>query len=334
VTSNPYPPMSSDSSTQRQSSTSQAEFCSCPECSSRPGDLYHNRQSSACNCLDCSPSRSDSYHNHQSFDIGRSGTQPGNPDFQSQPLPPLPATSSQSVSLPQHGGYMNAPSYPGRPHKDQPSDYQGLYTYQSSGHLQTSVTTTTPENSYPYQSFEHLQAPVTSPPETPYHHQSSGHPQTPVASTPENDHHSYTCFWILGDHTICGFQGALNVFWSHFSTQHLPPNQNAQVECRWEGCDIVYALRCDTVWRHVREAHLSVGRRIRLGSRTTERVSQESSVPDSLRDLSERIEVISDRATAFGGFGDIWKCYLANSRGIGQVSLACSNPCHVVLNMM
>ena len=244
----------------------------------------------------------------------------------------LSSTSSQSVSLPQRGGYMNAPSYPSLPHQDRPPGHPGLYLYQNSGHLQTSVTTTTAENSYPYQSFGHLQAPVTSPPETPYHHQSSGHPQTPS----ENGHHSYTCLWLLGDNTLCRFQGALNVFWLHFSIYHLPSNQNAQVECRWEGCDIVRALRCDTVWRHVRKAHLSVGRRIRLGSRTTERASQEStgSAPDSLRDLSERIEVISACVAASGGFGDIWRCSLVNSRGIGQVSPACSNPCHVVLNMM
>lgn len=84
-------------------------------------------------------------------------------------------------------------------------------------------------------------------------------------------HHSpstiFSCGWLVGENTTCGFEGPLDAFKAHFMQSHPSGAQNAPNSCRWQGCDYrkrdnatIKVMRRDCLWRHVRETHLRVKR--------------------------------------------------------------------------
>ncbi|KAG1851466.1 hypothetical protein DFJ58DRAFT_424231 [Suillus subalutaceus] len=80
---------------------------------------------------------------------------------------------------------------------------------------------------------------------------------------------TFFCDWLDEDNMPCEFKGSLNDFQKHFMSSHLSGAQNALGRCNWRGCQYqnrknpsVHGMRRDTTWRHVRECHLNIKRRI------------------------------------------------------------------------
>ncbi|KAJ8595618.1 hypothetical protein M405DRAFT_330931 [Rhizopogon salebrosus TDB-379] len=75
-----------------------------------------------------------------------------------------------------------------------------------------------------------------------------------------------SCGWLLNG-IPCGFAGPLEALSTHCKSSHFSGPKNAQIECRWEGCDYrkrndptVYVMRRDCIWRHTYEIHLGMKR--------------------------------------------------------------------------
>jgi hypothetical protein len=77
----------------------------------------------------------------------------------------------------------------------------------------------------------------------------------------------FSCGWLVGENTTCGFEGPLDEFKRHFGRIHLRGAQDAPNECRWQYCTYrkrtdadIHVMRRDSVWRHVQETHLGMKR--------------------------------------------------------------------------
>ncbi|KAJ8595552.1 hypothetical protein M405DRAFT_338710 [Rhizopogon salebrosus TDB-379] len=75
-----------------------------------------------------------------------------------------------------------------------------------------------------------------------------------------------SCRWLIDD-IPCGFAGPLGALSAHCKSSHFSGPKNAQIECRWEGCDYrkrddptVHVMRRDCIWRHTYEIHLGMKR--------------------------------------------------------------------------
>jgi hypothetical protein len=75
-----------------------------------------------------------------------------------------------------------------------------------------------------------------------------------------------SCRWLIDD-IPCGFAGPLGTLSAHCKSSHFSGPKNAQIECRWEGCDYrkrddptVHVMRRDCIWRHTYEIHLGMKR--------------------------------------------------------------------------
>ncbi|KIK34491.1 hypothetical protein CY34DRAFT_639388, partial [Suillus luteus UH-Slu-Lm8-n1] len=81
-----------------------------------------------------------------------------------------------------------------------------------------------------------------------------------LSNTSEPTDHSLVelqCMWV-GPDGSCNDQIRHCDFPSHLREVHGMTGQ-AIVTCRWHGCN--KALRRDSIWRHVREIHLGIGRK-------------------------------------------------------------------------
>jgi hypothetical protein len=79
----------------------------------------------------------------------------------------------------------------------------------------------------------------------------------------------FSCAWLDEDNALCGVKGSLNYFKGHFMSSHLSGAQSALGRCHWQGCQYqnrtdstLRKMRRDSMWRHVRERHLKIKRRI------------------------------------------------------------------------
>ncbi|KAG2073234.1 hypothetical protein BDR04DRAFT_1095094 [Suillus decipiens] len=80
--------------------------------------------------------------------------------------------------------------------------------------------------------------------------------------------HLLSCRWLNGDAvTHCEFTGTLGALRLHCKTIHFTGSNDAQIECRWEGCEYykrddptVRVMRRGCLWRHILEVHLRMKR--------------------------------------------------------------------------
>jgi hypothetical protein len=79
-----------------------------------------------------------------------------------------------------------------------------------------------------------------------------------------------SCHWLNEDNILCGYKGSQDALKAHMSI-HLSGPQDAQIGCRWKGCDYarrgqpgVHTMRRDSAWRHVLEIHLHIKFRKKL----------------------------------------------------------------------
>lgn len=89
---------------------------------------------------------------------------------------------------------------------------------------------------------------------------------------PYEIHHSsttFSCGWLVGENRTCKFEGPLDAFKTHFRRSHLSGAQDALHACCWQGCnyckrdnETVHVMRRDSVWRHVKETHLGMKRKV------------------------------------------------------------------------
>ncbi|KAG1882329.1 hypothetical protein F4604DRAFT_422261 [Suillus subluteus] len=93
--------------------------------------------------------------------------------------------------------------------------------------------------------------------------------KTHTQKTQPSSSTTYSCDWLDEDNTLCGFKGLLSDLKKHFMSSHLSGAQDALGRCHWQDCQYRNRtdptkddMRRDCTWRHVRESHLKIKRRM------------------------------------------------------------------------
>ncbi|KAG2034426.1 hypothetical protein BDR03DRAFT_965259 [Suillus americanus] len=69
---------------------------------------------------------------------------------------------------------------------------------------------------------------------------------------------TFSCDWLVGENTTCGFEGPWDALRMHFMS-HLPVVSNTPIKCHWQDCGLI--MRRDNVTRHISQRHLRMRRR-------------------------------------------------------------------------